>query len=171
MQTNVSLNKTRKETLLFGLLFGVIAALIILGYGAARGFQVSLRTGNGSGWLMGLAFIVMPLLAGLLATFRSGRIGSGPLAGLLAGLLGGLGAAAYILIIFFTSSSVNTAIQTVQNQLNQSGASFTISSSTVHTFAIVAAIIVALIFLAFGTLFGLIGAVIGKILQPRLKFR
>ncbi len=170
MQTNVSLNRPRRGTLLFGFIFGIIAILIILGYGAIRGFQTSQQTNNSTGWLVLVAFIVPPLLAGLFTAIRSGRIGSGTLSGLLAGVLGGLGAAAYVLIIYFTSSSVNTAVQSINNQLKQANASFTITSSALLASIIVAAIILVIVFLAFGTLFGLIGAAIGKAIRPRPRY-
>lgn len=171
MQTNVSLNKKSRGTLLFGLLFGIIAILIILGYGVTMGFRMmSQQTNNSAGWLVLVAFVVPPLLAGLFTALRSGRIGSGTLSGLLAGLLGGLGAAAYILITYYTSSSINAAIQTMNNQMKQANAGFTITPGTLLASIIIAAIILVLIFLGFGTLFGLIGAVIGKIVRPRPRF-
>lgn len=59
METNGPLSRPRRETIAFGLLLGVIAALMTLGYGAARGFQVSHQANNSSGWLVGIVLLIL----------------------------------------------------------------------------------------------------------------
>jgi len=154
-----------------GIIFALIAAIIIFGFGALNGFRTGMTANPLWGWAWIFALFATPLLAGFVGALRSSRIGSGTLAGLWDGLFVGLWIAAYIMIVYFLAgSNLDATIKQIQDQMAQRGASVTITRETILTSLIVADVLLVIIFLAIGTLLGLIGAFIGKAFAPRRRY-
>jgi len=175
MQSTIQPPRRRGVAFSTGIIFALIAAIVIFGFGALNGFSTGTTTNPLWGWALVLALFATPLLAGFVGALRSSRIGSGTLAGLWDGLFVGLWIAAYIMIVYYLAvsqagSNLDAAIKQVQDQMARQGASFTITRDTILTFLIVADVLLVIIFLGIGTLLGLIGALIGKAFAPRRRY-
>ena len=153
------------------IIFAILAAIVIFGYGVITGFRGNTNMGQLWGWALLAAFFATPLLAGFVGTLRSGRVGTGTLAGLWDGFFVGIWLSAYVLISYFlttsNSSSFNAAIQQANARLAQQGVHMTFTQGGILTFLIIADVILIILFLGIGAVLGVIGALIGKIFAPR----
>ena len=175
MQSTIQPYRRRGVAFSTGIIFALLAAIIIFGFGALTGFRTGAATNPLWGWAWVFALFATPLLAGLVGTLRSSRVGSGTLAGLWDGLFVGLWIVAYIMIVYYLTASqagsnLDAAIKQVQDQMAQRGASVTITRDTILTSLIIADVLLVIIFLGIGTLLGLIGALIGKAFAPRQRY-
>ena len=171
MQSTMQPPRRRGVAFSTGIIFALIAAIIIFGFGALNGFRTGMTANPLWGWAWIFALFATPLLAGFVGALRSSRIGSGTLAGLWDGLFVGLWIAAFIMIVYFLAgSNLDAAIKQIQDQMARQGTSVTITRDTILTSLIVADVLLVIIFLGIGTLLGLIGALIGKPFAPRRRY-
>src|SRR5215469_16655917 len=171
MQSTMQPPRRRGVAFGTGIIFAIIAAIIIFGFGALNGFHTNTAANPLWNWALIFAFFATPLLAGFVGALRSSRIGSGTLAGLWDGLFVGIWIAAYIMIVYFLAgSNLDATIKQVQDQMARQGTSVTITRDTILASLIVADVLLVVIFLGIGTLLGLIGALIGKPFAPRRRY-
>src|SRR5579859_11808 len=175
MRATVQTRRRRGFSFSTGLLFAILAAIIIFGFGAVNGFHNNGPANDIWGWAILFALFATPLLAGLVSTLRSGRIGAGTLAGLWDGFFVGVVLAAYILTVYFltlaqSGSNLDLVIQQAQAQIAQQGQHFTITRETIVTTLIIFGVILIVLFLIIGTVLGLIGALIGKIFSRSPRY-
>src|SRR5260221_14562717 len=105
MQSTIQQPRRRGVAFSTGIIFALIAAIVIFGFGALNGFRTSTAANQLWGWAWIFALFATPLLAGFVATFRSIRIASGTLAGLLVGLFVGLWISPFIMIFYYLPAS------------------------------------------------------------------
>ena len=171
MQSTMQPPRRRGVAFSTGIIFAIIAAIVIFGFGALNGFGTSTAANPLWGWALLFALFATPLLAGFVGALRSSRIGSGTLAGLWDGLFVGLWIAAYILIVYFLAgSNLDKAIQQVQAQMAQQGTPVTITRDRLLASLIIADVLLVIVFLVIGTLLGLIGALLGKPFAHRQRY-
>jgi hypothetical protein len=171
MQSTMQPPRRRGVAFSTGIIFALIAAIVIFGSGALNGFRTGTLANQLWGWAWIFALFATPLLAGFVGALRSSRIGSGTLAGLWDGLFVGLWIAAYLVIVYYLAgSNLDAFIKQLQDQMVQRGTSVTIIRDTLLAQLIIADVLLVIIFLGIGTLLGLIGALIGKPFAPRRRY-
>lgn len=156
-------------TLLWGLLFGIILALLVVldrlfvvgalrqaGLGAGL---VSLLLSRGVLYVVGLALF---FLGGLLAARRSGVVESGVFAGLLAGALAGL---TNLVVVVLADAAVSRRLQRAATARRALPALHAAIGTSLFS-AVVAFIVVALVGAGVGALGGLVGRGSGRHGQP-----
>jgi hypothetical protein len=132
-----------------GLVFGVILGIITLTADLLRNFVVSDNLSNILGVMLLIVFIALSLLAGIRASQRTGRVGTGAIAGLIVELISFL----------FGSINILTSIFVFDTRLHHLFSQAT--SQLVQQF-ITAYIISFVVILLLGTLIGAIGGIIGR---------
>lgn len=169
MHATIQPRRRRGGAFSSGIIFAIIAALIIFGFGAITGFSNAANNPAAGIWGVALlaAFFLTPLLAGFVGTLRSGRIGVGTLAGLWDGLFVGIWTAAYVLIAYFMAISkpgvnVDTFLKQVTDQAAQQGVRVTMTGSDLLIVLIVTCVVLAVVFVVIGVVLGVLGAAIGK---------
>jgi len=177
MQSATQPRRSRGVAFSTGLIFALLAAIVMFAYGFLYNFPTrpAQSTLWGIAWLG--ALFATPFLAGFVGTLRSGRIGSGTMAGFWNGLFVGLLAAVYILVVYYLtishpggSANLDQVIQQMNQQMTQRGLPATVTRDAILTGLIVADVIVLILLLISGVVLGLIGALIGKIFAPNPRY-
>lgn len=161
MQT-VSTPDSGKTALLFGALFGICAGLIqILLFFALAGV----------GYLLSLVFwIVALLLAGLLASKRTGKVSTGTLAGLWSGLIGGVMVMGVFALVMLIATHDPSFMNAFMSGVRSSNMPYSITSQQMVLYMGLFVVIVTaawlLVSIGAGAGIGAIGGVIGKTMSP-----
>lgn len=150
--------RTGRPALRQGLIFGAISGIIGIALFALGTFL------SGLGTITFILAIIVPLaayvLAGLFASQVTGKVSTGTIAGLWAGLFGsviysiGLFALAY--------PNIDTFRQAAQKAVTQQGSNFTYTNSVIITGLVFFLIIVIIASILLGLGVGAIGGLIGK---------
>jgi hypothetical protein len=165
MQT-VPMPGSGKTALLFGALFGICAGLVqtlLLFFLAGGGYVLSL-----------LLWVIALLLAGLFASKRTGRVSTGALAGLCAGLFGGVLVMGILALLLLVVTHNPTLMDEVMNAARSNGMPSSITTQQAAVDVGLGMIIVAAIWLLFaigsGAGIGALGGLIGKGMAPAAPY-
>ena len=150
MQTQTrSGNPALQNGLLFGLILGLIEAVLLFLLGNV-GFLISL-----------IIYLGLVGFAGYRASARTGKVGTGLLAGFLAGLFSSVIASAVLLIVWLTH--IDSLRQLLQQQYaNTSNQGFVFTNNVVAGFLVLFLVIVIVVSSALALGIGAIGGAIGK---------
>lgn len=171
-QTTMPVRRRRGIAFSSGFLLSIFAAIVIFGIGVLTNFQ-SIQGNTILIWMLLIALLATPFLAGLVGTIRSGRVGTGTIAALWDGFLVGIFISIYILLLYETNTPPPPSaatLQQIQSQLGLLGIKLPLQSVSAQQIALIGILILngVLILLQLGlaTILGVIGSLIGKIFAP-----
>lgn len=114
----------------------------------------------GNGWLNVALWAGAFLLAGIQASKRTGRLGTGALAGFWTAVIAGVIALVSEILMIMTNLGILSS--QIQQGLQQAGITQTISDETIMGMILILFGILFLLGLGWGALFGLFGGLIGR---------
>ena len=155
-----------------GLLLSVFAAIVIFGIGVLTSFR-SIQGNTTLIYMLLIALLAIPFLAGLIGTIRSGRMGTGTVAALWGGFLVGVYISIYILLLYLINTPPPpsaTTLQQIQTQLAQWGVYLPLQSVPAQRIGLISILtldgVLIIVQLGLSTILGFIGSLIGKIFAP-----
>ena len=156
--------KTGASAARMGLIYGVIVGVVVIILSLVAQLVSSL-----SGVFSILSYIVVlagAAYVGYVAAARTGKTGSGAIAGLLLGVITGVFSAVYTIVYFLLNQ--NTFLAQAQQAAVKQGASASTITPGILLFGIIfAAVFVILIYLVIGVVVGVIAGLVGKGRAPQ----
>lgn len=165
-----------RPALRYGLIFGAIIAVLVI-INSFLPAQVSASGApdiarGGLGCLFFLVYLALFFVAGMLAARRTGKAGTGSLAGLLAGAIGII-----LFVVLGVIAILNTPDSVWQKALDQARAqnpsvNLTLQQmkTTAEVFAIVAFVLIYLAAIGVGAGLGALGGLVGRGQAPRPQY-
>ncbi len=166
------LARVRRPSLRQGLFFGLILGAIEIVLSVATGLIAQAGVQSFLGTIALALFIILGFLAGQRAAQETGRLGTGAIAGLWVGLIGGVlwALAQFVQILIFLPTLVNQARDYLQKHLNQLPRGYNPANLT-STDVLLANLEPLILSLIFYMLFALIGGALGGMLGRRRLVR
>jgi hypothetical protein len=145
---------------LFAVIFGLVLLIVAL-------LELFVTGSSPIGWLVVCAWFLTTILAGYRVSRSTRSVGAGTLAGLWTGFLNAFITDIYILVIYLitfsqSNAEIDKAIQQAQEQMEQSGVTYTITRDTILLGLVISGVILLVVSLAFGSAVGAIAGLVGK---------